>query len=112
MRRCRTEPERNSAARPHRSELALTRNLRPKTRYYYAVQDGVTSDSKWSETYSFRSMPVVGEKVSIAIFGDMGVYTYNNMANMLDDVLKRDEPIDLVVHAGEYVVRPLAMSLS
>lgn len=51
-------------------------NLHPKTRYYYAVQDGVTSDSTWSETYNFRSMPAIGDKVVIDIFGDMGVYVF------------------------------------
>lgn len=36
----------------------------------------------------------------MAIFGDMGVYAWNNMMNMKKDV--NDDAIDLVVHMGDH----------
>jgi hypothetical protein len=56
----------------------------------------------------------------VAIFGDMGVYSWNNMANLKQDV--EDGAIDLVVHMGDhcctlaapappYALFPLSLSL-
>ena len=36
----------------------------------------------------------------MAIFGDMGVYSWNNMANLAADVTA--EEIDMVVHMGDH----------
>ena len=73
--------------------------LEERTRYFYKVKGECTG---WSPVYSFRSL-YEGNRAGptkFAIFGDMGVYAYNNMGNLERDV---DEGrIDAIVHLGDH----------
>eukprot|EP00040_Diaphanoeca_grandis_P044266 m.11825 g.11825 ORF g.11825 m.11825 type:complete len:626 (-) comp9000_c0_seq1:97-1974(-) len=77
-------------------------NLAPRTRYFYKVKSGGATCA-WSGVYSFRSGYTAadsGEPTRVAIFGDMGIYSWNNMINMQQDVAT--DAIDLVVHMGDH----------
>jgi hypothetical protein len=74
--------------------------LNPRTRYYYQVR---SAGSEWSETVDFRSLYYGtndGGETRVAIFGDMGVYSYNNMANL--DRNREAEFVDAIVHLGDH----------
>ena len=58
-------------------------DLKPRTIYYYQVKSAA---SDWSDVSSFKSLYYGlsdGGETRVAIFGDMGVYTYNNMGNLV-----------------------------
>lgn len=76
-------------------------SLVPRTQYSYKVKSG-GANTTWSGDFSFRSpySSADGKETRVAIFGDMGVYTWNNMANMAADVA--DQEIDMVVHIGDH----------
>lgn len=67
--------------------------------YFYSVQSGA-SNATISKTFSFRA-PYGGGETRIALYGDMGVYEWNNMANLEQDCVK-DKAMDLIVHAGDH----------
>eukprot|EP00658_Telonema_sp_P-2_P032994 TRINITY_DN2430_c0_g1_i1.p1 TRINITY_DN2430_c0_g1~~TRINITY_DN2430_c0_g1_i1.p1 ORF type:complete len:654 (+),score=156.53 TRINITY_DN2430_c0_g1_i1:294-2255(+) len=71
-------------------------NLNPRTRYFYSVG---SNPAKFSPVFSFRSGYSDGP-TKIAIYGDMGVYSWNNMANLRSDMLA--ETSDLIVHMGDH----------
>ena len=75
--------------------------LRPRTTYHYAVRSGA---SAWSETLAFTSLYYggadAGGTTKVAIFGDMGVYAWNNMGNLIDDIARG--AVDAVVHLGDH----------
>lgn len=71
-------------------------NLTERTKYYYRVAG---LDGSWSDVLSFKSLYSSGV-TKFAIFGDMGVYTHNNMGNMLDDM--QGGLIDAVIHLGDH----------
>jgi len=86
-------------------------NLAPRAKYTYRVKSGAAavagvnggkSTSIWSNKFTFRSpySSFDGGETSVAIFGDMGIYSWNNMINMKKDAENGD--IDAVVHMGDH----------
>jgi hypothetical protein len=73
--------------------------LAPRARYFYAVQSGAAGASG-SAQFSFRAPYAKGE-TRIALYGDMGVYSWNNMANLKSDTVDRAD-FDLIIHAGDH----------
>ena len=72
--------------------------LKPATHYTYKVKSGAPG-AQWSDEYTFRSMRPYPE-TRIAMYGDMGVSEYNNMANLLKDC--QSGKIDLFAHMGDH----------
>lgn len=70
--------------------------LRAGAKYYYRVK---SAGSDWSHVHSFDVINHDGPTTA-AIFGDMGVYSYNNMGNLQDDI--RNERIQSVIHLGDH----------
>eukprot|EP01065_Artemidia_motanka_P048366 TRINITY_DN776_c0_g5_i1.p1 TRINITY_DN776_c0_g5~~TRINITY_DN776_c0_g5_i1.p1 ORF type:complete len:575 (+),score=204.51 TRINITY_DN776_c0_g5_i1:93-1817(+) len=70
--------------------------LKPGGTYYYKVK---SAGSEWSEVHSFKALKAEGP-TKLAIFGDMGVYNYNNMGNLQRDAIAGD--IDTIVHLGDH----------
>jgi hypothetical protein len=54
--------------------------LAPRARFFYTVQSGAAG-AVASDEFSFRAPYAEGE-TRIALYGDMGVYSWNNMANL------------------------------
>ena len=73
--------------------------LQPLTDYTYSVRSGATDGSR-SDLFTFRSGPAQGARTSVNIYGDMGVYTWNNMGNVLEDC--QNHEADLIVHMCVY----------
>lgn len=71
-------------------------NLTERTRFYYRVAG---PNGAWSDVLSFTSLYSSG-LTKFAVFGDMGVYSYNNMGNMFDDM--QSGLIDAIVHLGDH----------
>lgn len=63
-------------------------SLVPRTRYYYKVSSGGVDaggvSTGWSPVFAFRSGYSSGV-TAVDIYGDMGVYEWNNMANVYAD---------------------------
>jgi hypothetical protein len=76
--------------------------LKPRTKYYYTVESGA-SDAVVSTVYNFRSPygPEDGGETKVNVFGDMGVYTWNNMGNMYTDCVEKEDA-DLVIMMGDH----------
>ena len=72
--------------------------LKPATHYTYKVKSGAQG-AQWSDEYTFRSMRPYPE-TRIAMYGDMGVSEYNNMANLLKDC--QSGKIDVFAHMGDH----------
>ena len=71
--------------------------LPPRTRISYRVRGGAAG-AVWSDTFAFRS-PYSDGVTKIALYGDMGVYRYNNMENLHEETVV-NETADLILHAG------------
>ena len=71
------------------------------TAYGYRVKSG-SGGAPWSKWRSFRAAPPTrrGGETRVDIFGDMGVYHHNNMANLLEDCRSGDS--DAIVHMGDH----------
>eukprot|EP01052_Picozoa_sp_SAG31_P047621 SAG31_NODE_9612_length_1251_cov_0.877604_1_plen_102_part_00 len=75
--------------------------LKPGTSYQYRVRSANDSSwSLWSATHTFR----FGTMSKFAMFGDMGVFEWNNMANLLADA--DSESIDAVLMLGDVSAMP------
>jgi hypothetical protein len=57
-------------------------NLDPRATYSYKVKSGAAA-AVWSDTFTFRA-PYSDGVTKIALYGDMGVYTWNNMQNLYE----------------------------
>lgn len=64
--------------------------------YYYRLK---SAGSNWSAVHSFTAVRATGP-TRAAIFGDMGVYSYNNMQNLAEDIAA--DRIDTVIHLGDH----------
>jgi len=71
-------------------------DLQPGQVYYYRVRAG---GSAWSTVHSFSTAVAEGPTTA-AIFGDMGVYSYNNMGNLLED--SDAARISAIFHLGDH----------
>eukprot|EP01048_Picozoa_sp_COSAG05_P013643 COSAG05_NODE_1472_length_4791_cov_13.982413_1_plen_115_part_10 len=74
-------------------------DLAPRTRYSYRVRGGA-SDAVWSSAFSFRS-PYAEGLTRISLYGDMGVYTWNNMQNLYEETTL-NQTSDLIIHGGDH----------
>jgi len=74
------------------------RDLEPHKTYYYKVKSG-SSKCAWTDVVSFRA-PYLSGTTKLAVYGDMGHTTNNNMGNMKDDCEKGD--IDAIFHMGDH----------
>jgi len=72
--------------------------LKPRHKYPYAVSSG-GKNAHLSEMYTFRA-PYSSGETRLNIFGDMGVYQWTNMGNLLQDC--EDGTADAVVHMGDH----------
>ena len=70
--------------------------LKPRGKYVYKVSSG-TPNAVTSQLFTFTA-PYDSGVTKLGIFGDMGVFQYNNMGNLLDDYTSGK--IDLIVHMG------------
>ncbi len=73
-------------------------NLKPRVPYSYAVR--ANAEGAWSRQFSFRSPYSEGE-TRIAVYGDMGVYEWNNMGNLYEEAVL-NQTVDLIIHAGDH----------
>ena len=73
--------------------------LMPRQRYEYTVQSGGDSAAP-SDRFAFRAPYAEGE-TKIDLYGDMGVFTFNNMGNLYNDTVLRSDA-DLVLHLGDH----------
>lgn len=73
-------------------------NLHPNSTYSYRVRASTTTP--WSQWYKFKSLPPTKKPLRFALFGDMGVFKYNNMGNLADDIAT--DAIDFVAHIGDH----------
>jgi phosphodiesterase/alkaline phosphatase D-like protein len=73
--------------------------MTPKAEYSYTVQSG-GKGAKASKKFTFRA-PYSDGVTKIALYGDMGVYTWNNMQNLYEDVVV-NQTADLIIHAGDH----------
>ena len=71
--------------------------LAERTEYSYSVRSG---GSSWSAAANFTSLYSGGE-TRLALFGDMGVYAWNAMGNLLRDGVKKRQ-FDAIVHMGDH----------
>jgi len=73
--------------------------LESSQKYEYAVQSG-GKGAPWSKPFVFTSPPGPEGPTSVAIFGDMGVYSWTNLGNMLSQAEAGE--ISAVVHIGDH----------
>lgn len=76
--------------------------LTPRSTFEYKVKSG-GAGSVWSDTFKFRTpySSADGGPTRIALYGDMGVYSYNNMQNLYEETTV-NETADLILHAGDH----------
>ena len=75
-------------------------SLEHSTQYTYRVKSG-GQGAVWSDTFTFRTPAADGGPTKLGIYGDMGVYAWNNMQNLQEDC--RNGDIDAIVHMGDHV---------
>jgi hypothetical protein len=82
--------------RTYLMHFVVLKGLTARARYFYKVKSGA-ADCKWSAVFSFRAGYTAdnGGPTKVGIFGDMGVYSWNNMNNLKEDAATG--LIDLVV---------------
>jgi hypothetical protein len=93
--------------RPYYMHFVLLTDLKPNAVYHYRVAAG-SDDAEVSDAFQFRG-PYGGADgpngtTRIALYGDMGVYPWNNMQNLLEDTAGTAEEakMDLIIHAGDH----------
>lgn len=74
-------------------------NLKPAATYTYRVKSGAVG-ALWSSVYSFTTRDYTVGAVQYSVFGDMGVYPYNNMELLEADV--DANRTSLVIHLGDH----------
>ena len=65
----------------------------------YNVRVSAGASAPFSDAFEFKS-PHASGLTRVAIFGDMGSYTWNNMGNMMDDI--QNDRIDAILHIGDH----------
>lgn len=97
-----THVHRTAKGRTYYMHFVALVNLTCRGRYSYQVRSGGVG-AVLSDVFRFRApySSADGGATRIALFGDMGVYQWNNMANLHTDTVK-DEVMDLIIHAGDH----------
>ena len=85
---------------PYYMHYVRLAGLLPRTKYSYKVKSGAASGAVWSSTFTFRS-PYSKGVTRIALYGDMGVYDYNNMENLYEETSIYGTA-DLIIHNGDH----------
>ena len=87
---------------PYYMHFVRLSSLKQRTRYTFKVKSG-GARAVWSGNFTFRSPYTAedGQPTRIALYGDMGVYTWNNMQNLYEETTL-NETADLIVHAGDH----------
>ena len=87
---------------PYYMHYVRLSELKSRTRYTYKVKSGATG-AVWSDSFTFRSPYTSedGKPTRIALYGDMGVYNWNNMQNLYEETTI-NETADLILHAGDH----------
>ena len=93
--------------RTYYMHFVLLPDLKPNQIYHYRALSGADA-AQISDTFQFRG-PYAGAggpngTTRIALYGDMGVYPWNNMQNLLEDTAGTAEEakMDLIIHAGDH----------
>eukprot|EP00756_Hemistasia_phaeocysticola_P033397 Hpha_TRINITY_DN16462_c5_g9::TRINITY_DN16462_c5_g9_i1::g.161961::m.161961 len=87
-----------SGTRTYYMHFVKFEGLAASTKYQYAVKSG-GKDGQWSANHTFTS-PHAGGETAVAIFGDLGIYSWNNFEQMLAQV--QGDAISAVVHIGDH----------
>ena len=87
-----------SGDRTYYMHFVLVKGLKAKTQYSYTVQSG-GKHTVVSDAFTFRA-PYQGGETKINIYGDMGIYEWNNMEWLEKDCL--DGSADMIVHMGDH----------
>ena len=91
-----------SGEREYLMHFVTLRGLEARGTYFFKVRSGAPN-ATWSGEFAFRAPYGAGDgnaTTRIAIFGDMGIYSWNNMANLKADAASG--AIDLVVQMGDH----------
>eukprot|EP00756_Hemistasia_phaeocysticola_P023628 Hpha_TRINITY_DN15904_c0_g2::TRINITY_DN15904_c0_g2_i2::g.74114::m.74114 len=73
--------------------------LEARAAYTYTVRSGGAGATE-SAAFTFRA-PYASGKTKVDIYGDMGVYSWNNMQQLYDDCVKNQDA-DFIVHMGDH----------
>jgi hypothetical protein len=87
---------------PYYMHFVRLSKLKPRSKVAYKVRSGATS-AAWSDTFTFRApySGADGGPTRIALYGDMGVYSWNNMQNLYEET-SLNETADLILHGGDH----------
>ena len=99
-----THVHRTSGGRVYYMHFVRLHGLAPRARYHYAVRSG-GQGAQTSEVLSFRA-PYADGVTKLAIFGDMGIYEWNNLEWLYKDCTaahgEEDAAADIIVHLGDH----------
>lgn len=84
--------------RTYYMHFARLSGLEARAKYTYSVRSGGNGATE-SAAFTFRA-PYADGVTKVNIYGDMGVYSYNNMQQLYDDCVNEDA--DFVVHMGDH----------
>ena len=96
-----------TAARDRRYHFHFVKlsGLKPRAQYTYKVRSGAAA-AVWSNTFRFRAPYAAadGGETRVNIYGDMGIYSYNNMKELRADCNANasSSTVDAVVHMGDH----------
>lgn len=93
-----THVHETSGKRIYYMHFVRLEKLTARAKYYYVVKSGNDASST-SDEFSFRA-PYSDGVTRIDLYGDMGIYSWNNLANLKSD--NDMELADLIIHAGDH----------
>jgi hypothetical protein len=87
---------------PYYMHYVRLAGLEPRAKVKYMVKSG-GSGAVWSQIFTFRAphTSAAGGPTRIALYGDMGVYNFNNMQNLYEETAL-NETADLILHGGDH----------
>eukprot|EP01047_Picozoa_sp_COSAG01_P049027 COSAG01_NODE_4819_length_4719_cov_3.955628_1_plen_609_part_00 len=87
---------------PYYMHYVRLAGLKPRAKVGYMVKSGSTG-AVWSQKFTFRApySSAAGGPTRIALYGDMGVYSFNNMQNLFEETVV-NQTADLILHAGDH----------
>lgn len=97
-----TTPKYSESAKMYIHKVTLA-HLKPNTIYYYRCG----SDKGWSETYSFKTAPVLGSqgKFTVGVWCDTQDNEFNTKFEKTDSIAQKmlKYPLQFTIHAGDIV---------
>lgn len=88
----------NQPIRHYNMHFVRLENLKDNTKYVYRVHNGY-DDGLWSKEIVFKTINY-NDTTKFAVYGDMGVFKWNNMENLRKDF--SDEDIDFTIQMGDH----------